>query len=370
MTAERPLDLDRHNGTGTPMSDTTAHHAPAWPAPPIRFGVLLSAHRQPDQSEADVFARTLALAQSAEALGVDDLWVVEHHFTDTIPCPSALSLAAFLLGRTRRIRVGTAVTLLPLHSPLHVAEQAALLDHLSEGRFILGVGRGQQAPEYGSVGGGTRHWQEGLAEALDLVLAAWRGEVSAHSELYSFPRVAPVPRPLTRPCPAVYVAANSPATAALAAARGIPLLMYFDKTAEYQAELVAAHSKAAAAAGHPAHAYDHAFAAYAEVTDSSERARALMRDRARAALHGADAENRLDAVTDRLLAMHPVGDPETCVQRLVHTIRTSGCTRVLCQVEGRSTTDAALRNLGRLSTEVFPEVRARTAGAAPVVVRT
>lgn len=86
-----------------------------------------------------------------------------------------------------------------------------------------------------------------------------------------------------------------------------------------------------------------------------------MHDRARPALRGAEAENRLDAVTERLLAMHPVGDPDTCVRRLVRTLRTSGCTRVLCQVEGDPTTDAVLRNLGRLPAEVFPEVRSRIA---------
>ncbi|MBB1245895.1 LLM class flavin-dependent oxidoreductase, partial [Streptomyces durbertensis] len=89
--------------------------------------------------------------------------------------------------------MGTAVTLLPLHSPLHsplhVAEQTALLQHLSEGRFRLGAGRGMPLVDYDAVGGGSGYWHAGLDERLDLVLRAWRGRVSHDSDLYSFPPV-------------------------------------------------------------------------------------------------------------------------------------------------------------------------------------
>lgn len=345
----------------------------------VRFGVLLRTHRHPGQTATEVYARTLAVTERAEQLGIDDVWVTEHHFLDTALSPSALALAGFLLGRTRRIRVGTAVTLLPLHPPVHLAEQTALLDHLSGGRFLFGVGRGQPAVEYEAIGGGIGHWHQGLAEPLDLISAAWRGQVSAASDLHTFRPVRPVPTPLSRSGPPVYVAANSPATIKDAAVRGLPLLLFFDKNTEAKAEMTALHATFAAEAGRPADGHRHAFAVFAQVTDDPERAATLMYDRARHFLRTTGAHELLvdrpvpppvpeliTHVAEALLADHPVGDPATCVRRLVAAVRGSGCRRILCDVEAAGGTSEALDNLARLATEVFPEVRrelAATAGA-------
>ncbi|GGT76002.1 alkanal monooxygenase [Streptomyces atratus] len=349
--------------------------------PPLRLGVLLGSERAPGHTSADVFARTLALAKAAENLALDDLWVTEHHFLDTSVNPSALTLAAFLLGHTQHLRVGTAVTLLPLHPPVHVAEQAALLDHLSGGRFALGVGRGQPAAEYEVIGRGIEHWQHGLGEALDIVHNAWNGTAQSQTNLHAFREVPVVPEPRPGTRPPIHVAASSPATIETAATRGLPLLLFYDKNAEAKADMVALHAKLAAAAGHRADGYEHAFALYAHVTDTPEQAHALMRARAQRLLEGdhqlqlltsndppstdpAVDDALIDAVTERLLVTQPVGDAATCAQRLADHITISGCTTVLCHVETDPST--ALHNLRRLATDVFPAVRAQlstTAGA-------
>ncbi|NEY34062.1 LLM class flavin-dependent oxidoreductase, partial [Streptomyces sp. PRKS01-65] len=143
----------------------------------LRFGVLLATDRHEGQSDADVLARTVEVAQRAESLGLDDVWLTEHHFLESAVGPSALALAAYLLGRTRAVHVGTAVTVLPLHSPVHTAEQTALLDQLSGGRFVLGVGRGVPGVEYDVLGGGLASWRAGLAEPLDRTLSALAGDI-------------------------------------------------------------------------------------------------------------------------------------------------------------------------------------------------
>ncbi|MER7794112.1 LLM class flavin-dependent oxidoreductase [Streptomyces sp. NPDC097640] len=339
----------------------------------VRFGILLSTHRSPGRTDAEVFRDTVALATCAEALGLDDLWVTEHHFGDAVIGSSALALAAFLMGRTDRITVGTAVTLLPLHHPIHVAEQAALLDQVSGGRFVLGVGRGQSTTEYEVIGRGVDHWRHGPAEALDLIRAAWAGEVSASSDLYAFAPITPTPAPLRRCGPPMYVAAGSAGTIRSAASRGLPMLLFFDKTSEAKAEMVALHAKLAAAAGHSSDGYDHAFLLFAHVTDSPARAHDLMADRARylardAAPQSASGENEdpdapqgealIESVTERLLATQAVGDVETCVRRILRHIRTSGCSRVMFQVEPVAEPEDALPNLRRLAAEVLPAVRA------------
>ncbi|QFU91021.1 LLM class flavin-dependent oxidoreductase [Amycolatopsis sp. YIM 10] len=338
----------------------------------VRFGVLLGSHRDAGQSDTDVLRRSVALARQADALGVDDVWITEHHFLDSVVSPSSMALAAYLLGATERITVGTAVTLLPLHSPVHTAEQAALLDQVSGGRFVLGVGRGQPLVEYDVIGGGVEHWRSGMTGALDHTLAALDGKVPGPEPLPL------VPLPATPGGPPVYVAANSEDSVRLAAERGLPMLLYFDKDAATKALMIEDYRRFAGDATAPA---DHAFALYTYLTETADEARELMRERARAMLKGGNRDRMLIAmpdtrpsgaelealteeITDRLLAMHAVGDAETCVDRLVHNISVSGCHRVLCQVEPFGRTSAAPGVLDRLAREVFPAVRARLAGGS------
>ena len=346
----------------------------------LRIGAFVFTSRYQGQSAGEVLARGVATAEAAEACGFDDVWVTEHHFVPFGVNPSALTFAGYLLGQTTTVRVGTAVTVLPLHSPVHVAEQAALLDHLSGGRFELGVGRAQPVVDYEVIGRGVQYWQRGLPEALDLTLAALSGPVSADTDLYQFREVLAEPGPaFARPTP-VTVAANSSASVQLAAARGLPMLLFFDKSAEAKAEMVAEHARLAAAAGHGGRSgrYPHGMALFAHVVDTDEQAGPVMRRAAaefvRASHHYQpllDAPQRIDPDTpetqmiDRLaeaaLAEHPLGTPETCVERMVHQVRTSGCRRLLCQIEASGDHDTVLANVKRLGHEVLPEVRRRLA---------
>ena len=125
--------------------------------------------------------------------------------------------------RTRRIRLGTAVTLLPLHSPIKIAEEAAICDILSDGRLEFGVGRGiaRHYPSYGIPPEASRGRFD---EALDFILAAWTNETFSFDGRYFQARdLALVPRPVQTPHPPVRIAANSPDTFPLAAERRLPL---------------------------------------------------------------------------------------------------------------------------------------------------
>ncbi|MGW0210947.1 LLM class flavin-dependent oxidoreductase, partial [Streptomyces sp. NPDC003233] len=96
----------------------------------------------PGQGPGEALHRVVRSAEVAEEAGLDAVWLAEHHFVPYGTCPSAVTLAALLLGRTRRIRVGTAVSVLPTAHPVALGEQTALLHLTSGGRFTLGVGRG------------------------------------------------------------------------------------------------------------------------------------------------------------------------------------------------------------------------------------
>ena len=140
--------------------------------------------------------------------------------------PSAVTLAAYVLGRTERVAAGTAVSVLSVQHPVALAEQAALLDQVSGGRFWLGVGRGGPSVDLEVFGTGLDRYESGFAEGLDLLMGALiRERVSAAGPAFAFREVAVVPRPRTCPHPPVVVAAASAATARLAAALGLPMLL-------------------------------------------------------------------------------------------------------------------------------------------------
>ena len=93
-------------------------------------------------SDGEVWAADLALADLAEPLGFESIWSVEHHFTDYTMCPDVLQFLTYMAGRTTRVKLGSMVLVLPWHDPVRAAEQIVLLDHMSNGRLILGLGRG------------------------------------------------------------------------------------------------------------------------------------------------------------------------------------------------------------------------------------
>jgi alkanesulfonate monooxygenase SsuD/methylene tetrahydromethanopterin reductase-like flavin-dependent oxidoreductase (luciferase family) len=336
----------------------------------IKFGLMLTTALRPGEDESEVLTRTLRLARRAEELGLDDLWVTEHHFNPAAIGSSALTLAGHLLGLTPRIHVGTAITVLSLHEPVHVAEQANLLDQLSSGRFALGVGRGVPGIEFDVMGGGLDAWRAPLTGPLDRLLAALRGAVLEVPD-YDGPPLRLVPAGRTRPHLPVYVAAGSPASLGVAGARGLPVMMFFDKGPEAKAEMTAIHRRAVQDAGLALPPHSNAFAVFAQVTETEGETARLMRGQAEFTLALNQRPGRspatpqdVDHLADKLLTTQPVGRPLTCVDRLLHHISASGCRRVMCQVESSGDTESILRNLERLATEVFPVVRQR-AGAVP-----
>jgi len=104
-------------------------------------------HRQA-MTDLEVYQNELRLADMVEPLGFDSIWGVEHHFTDYTMCPDVLQFLSYMAGRTQTVQLGSMVVVLPWHDPLRVAEQFSVLDHLSAGRAIIGVGRGLARVEF------------------------------------------------------------------------------------------------------------------------------------------------------------------------------------------------------------------------------
>jgi alkanesulfonate monooxygenase SsuD/methylene tetrahydromethanopterin reductase-like flavin-dependent oxidoreductase (luciferase family) len=341
---------------------------PAIPAARVKVGVFLLAGRFPGRPEAEALGAALDAGVAADAAGFDDVWVAEHHFISYGVCPSAIAFAAHLLGRTARVRVGTAVCMLANRHPVAVAEETALLDHLSGGRFELGVGRGGPWVDLEVFGTGLARYEHGFAESLDLLLA-WldRERVAADGEFFRFREVPVVPRPATRPRPPVTVACTSRATVELAARRGLPMLLGMHVGDDDKAATVQRYAAVAAAHGHDPDRVEHAAAAVCYVADSRAEAQARLRAAMPGWLRqglagyvpiapGPPARRDPRAYVEHLLAIHPVGTPDQCVGRLVQSAERTGIRRVLLMVEGAGDRRRTLDNVNRLGAEVLPHL--------------
>jgi alkanesulfonate monooxygenase SsuD/methylene tetrahydromethanopterin reductase-like flavin-dependent oxidoreductase (luciferase family) len=151
----------------------------------MKSGIFLFTAQFAGMAQGEVLTAALDYVTTAERCEYDGAWITEHHFIPYGICPSATTMASFLLGRTSRLRVGTAVSLLPLHHPVHLAEQASLLDHLSNGRFQLGVGQGGPVVDLEVFGSSLARHERGLPESIDLMLQTWTQEsVAANSEFF------------------------------------------------------------------------------------------------------------------------------------------------------------------------------------------
>lgn len=168
----------------------------------MHFGVLLAFENpKPWQVPAThLCQRMITQAVLAEALGYDNVWTCEHHGTDEY-FPAQFPLLAAMAARTTRIRLGTGIVILPLYHPLQVAEEAATLDVLSNGRVDLGVGQGYVVEEYAAYGVSRRERPSRLTEGLTILRGLWTQDpFSFEGKHFTLPAVSLKPRPVqTRP---------------------------------------------------------------------------------------------------------------------------------------------------------------------------
>jgi natural product biosynthesis luciferase-like monooxygenase protein len=222
----------------------------------VKFGYYILNTYVPelDGDSTRLYANWLEQIDAAENLGFDSLWVTEHHFRyfgGMTPSPTVMLAAA--AQRTRKMRLGAAVSILPMHNPLRIAEEFAMVDLLSSGRVNFGAGRGMHPTEYAVFGYEWNDAQSRLPEALDIVLRAWTdGEFEWQGTHYRFPRVNVFPKPYQKPHPPVYVTANrDPASFALIASRGHNLMtLPWIFTNELQGGRVREYRDGLRAAGH------------------------------------------------------------------------------------------------------------------------
>ena len=177
-------------------------------------------------SDYEVYRNELRLADLAEPLGYESIWGVEHHFTDYTMCPDVLQFLSYMAGRTERAKLGSMVVVLPWHDPVRVAEEFVMLDNLSNGRVVVGVGRGLARVEYEGFRLDMNTSRTRFNESAEMLVRALEdGYAEFEGEFVHQPRVEIRPTPFKSFEGRTYAAAISPESSIVLARLGVGVLI-------------------------------------------------------------------------------------------------------------------------------------------------
>jgi len=195
----------------------------------MKFGLFGGARAARDgpASDSQGYADYIDYVCEAEALGFHSVFIVEHHFTGHGQVSASLNILSYLAARTSRIRLGTAVVVLPWHNPVLIAEQAATLDLLSNGRFDFGVGKGYRDYEFAGFCMSPDEAARRFDEAMAVIRQAWgsAARFSHHGAFWHFDDIVVEPAPMQRPHPPFWLGAGSDDSIRRAAREGYNLLL-------------------------------------------------------------------------------------------------------------------------------------------------
>jgi alkanesulfonate monooxygenase SsuD/methylene tetrahydromethanopterin reductase-like flavin-dependent oxidoreductase (luciferase family) len=190
----------------------------------IRLAIWSTTTPRENSGYPEMFRRQLAEVELAERLGIDQIWFFEHHLSPTAPVPSPNLLIAAAAQQTRRIRFASMVNILPFRHPLLVAEEAAMLDNLTLGRFDMGLGRGLRPPEFDAFGVDQQQTRDMFLESFDIICPVWADEnFTYRGKYWTVHKEAPLSPPrVQRPHPPFLVSAQNEESLRWAAQHDIP----------------------------------------------------------------------------------------------------------------------------------------------------
>ena len=343
----------------------------------MEFGWYHEIHRQePGQSDADAFEQAFQQAEAADRWGLDGFWLAEIHQQSSRSVLSApLNVATAIACRTKRIKVGTAVQVLPLTHPLRLAEETATVDQISRGRLMLGVGRSGNPRSYRAYGIPYEESRERFYETLDILVKAWtEDQFSYDGQFWHFDNARAVPRPYQKPHPPIRIAGASEDTFPMLGKLGYPLFVAVRSgSLSGLAPDLKAYRDAYEEAGHPGrgdvhlrlsvHISDTDAKAHAEAEPSimdgyktlTSRLEGSPNARRRAELEQVKTITYEEVLRDKVV----VGGPERVTDRLLQLRDELGIDGVLVELNFGSKIPAEpmMRSLQLLCDKVMPRLR-------------
>jgi alkanesulfonate monooxygenase SsuD/methylene tetrahydromethanopterin reductase-like flavin-dependent oxidoreductase (luciferase family) len=337
----------------------------------VKFGhfCLPTYFPEVDGDVGDYMRRWIGFLASCDELGFDSLWCNEHHFNAYGGIlPSTPMMLSALAQRTRRVMLGTSIVVLPLHNPIEVAEQFAMVDLMSGGRVALGVGRGFVTHDYEVHGIPYEESQARTTEGLEVILKAWQdGPFSHQGNFHRFEHVDVWPKPEQRPHPPIFVACtSSPKSFEWVGQQGYNLLtVAYGPGFQDVAQLNTIYRDAWLAAGHPANSWQINTHYQVVVAETSAEARAICQPALVRYRQAVLASQRAPVPEeppdyDKLIATGRIisGTPDECTAQLraVHEQLGFTCADVTFYWGGIPF-DTARRSLDLFASEVMPRLR-------------
>lgn len=193
----------------------------------MKVGLQLVLQNHRDYDDRAMYKNELRLAIEAEGMGFDALWPVEHHFFDYSICPDNLQYLSYVAARTEKMELGTAAIIVPWNDPLRVVEKLILLDHLSDGRAIMGLGRGLSRREYRGFGIDMAETRDRFNQAVEIIVKGVEtGIVEADTQYFKQARVEVRPRPFKSFKDRRAMVCMSPDSFEVAAKNGLGAMMF------------------------------------------------------------------------------------------------------------------------------------------------
>ncbi len=243
----------------------------------MKFGIFLGVQISPDASLAQQIAESAEQVRAARDAGFDLICAGQHFLSAPYQQPATLPFLARMAADAGDMEIAAAVMLVPLHNPVDLAESVATMDAICDGKFIFGVGLGYRDEEFAAFGVRRSERVGRLREAMDMMKMLWtEDEVEFTGKYYSVPKTTPVTRPIQKPYPPIWVAANNDVAIRRAARWGCPWLINPHATMSTIARQTAVYNAELAKAGQPAPA---AMPMFREMYVAADRATAFAESR-------------------------------------------------------------------------------------------
>jgi alkanesulfonate monooxygenase SsuD/methylene tetrahydromethanopterin reductase-like flavin-dependent oxidoreductase (luciferase family) len=340
----------------------------------MNFGIFTQFPVREGVTTAEVFDEWFGLARAAEDMGFDMFWLGEIHFRPEFAVlASPMIGASAIAARTSRIGIGLAVQVLPLANPLRVAEEAAMVDQISKGRLIFGVGRSSFLDSYEGYNIDYADSRAMFLESMEVIQRAWREEsFSFAGKYYRFQNVKTVPKPYQLPGPPVRVAVESRDTFAMVGKLGFPIFIRHQLSIEELQRLLSEYEEERHAAGHPG-PNDVILQAPVYVAETAEKARTepqastmrrmrILRQMSRY-IADPEAQQRLgrmfEVSYEDTLRRVVYGTPEEVAERLAEYRETLGVTGFSLELNpgGQIPYERVINSMRLLAEKVIPQFK-------------
>jgi alkanesulfonate monooxygenase SsuD/methylene tetrahydromethanopterin reductase-like flavin-dependent oxidoreductase (luciferase family) len=340
----------------------------------MRFGIglfSLQSHPENPVSHAEIYRQTLEQVKLAEEMNFHSAWISEHHFLADGYCPSPLVIASAMSAVTKDIKIGTGALILPLHNPIRVAEDAAVVDNICGGRLMLGVALGYRKEEFDGFGIPINQRPSRMEEGIEVIVKSWtQDRFSYEGKRYRFNNLSVTPKPVQKPHIPIYIGAFEEPAIKRAGRLGYPLLIGPGRTMQVVRDTIGIYNKAAKEAGRDPGDIEHILLREAYISEDKRRAREES-DRyiismykfyfslgVKMSVRGKELTGPDDPLFDYLSEdRFIIGDPEDCIREIKRYRDEIGINYIVCRMVFPSATHGTIsRCIELFGREVIPKV--------------